>query len=252
MTEGIVRAFGHNRAEDLRRQLMRCPEEATLVIVDGVYSMSGDVCHLDEIVEVCREFGATLLVDDAHGLGVLGDAAGTCHQFGLTSQVDLITVTFSKAFASIGGAVASDPETIHYLRHHARSEVFSASMTPASTATALAALRIAKAEPWRAEQAMANASFVRSGLKALGLDVGDGATPIVPIRTASVTETLTAWRRLLDLGVYTNAVLPPAASSRLRTSFSAAHTRHQLEQVVEAFGSAVSEGLLIHNDQDVA
>jgi 8-amino-7-oxononanoate synthase len=208
------------------------------VVVDGVYSMGGDLAPLRDVVAVCRRFGAQLLVDDAHGAGVMGGGRGTCAHFGATADVDLITVTFSKSFASIGGAVMADEDVIHYLRHHARSEIFSASMTPASTAAALTALRVAREEPWRAEQALANARFVRSRLRQLGYSVGESSSPIVPVHLQDEFETVALWRQLLDLGVYTNAVVPPAGSYRLRLSFSAGHTPAQLDRVVSAFADA--------------
>jgi len=239
VTRADMKTFAHNRTDDLIRRLQRMPAGGDrLVVVDGVYSMGGDLCPLPDIVEVCREFGAQLLVDDAHGAGVMGGGRGTCAQFDLTNEVDLITVTFSKSFASIGGAAIGDEDVIHYLRHHARSEVFSASMTPASTATALAALRIAGDEPWRARQALANAAYVRAELVKLGYPVGDSSSPIVPVHLSNEIETVVLWRLLLDLGVYVNAVVPPAASCRLRVSFTASHTREHLDKVISAFSAA--------------
>jgi 7-keto-8-aminopelargonate synthetase-like enzyme len=175
---------------------------------------------------------------------VVGGGHGTAAFFGLTDRVDLVTVTFSKAFASIGGAVAADEDVVHYLRHHARAEIFSASMTPASTAAALEALRIAKEEPWRAEESVANARFVADSLVALGLDAAPSQSPIVPVHTGDLATTVLLWCRLMELGVYVNAVLPPAASPRLRLSFSAMHSHAQLERVVEAFEVVRDEGLV--------
>lgn len=245
MTRGQLRFFSHNDAQDLRARLARSdPQVGRLVVVDGVYSMGGDLCPLPEMLDVCEEFGARLLVDDAHGAGVVGGGFGSCAQFGVTDRVDLITVTFSKAFASIGGAVVGDEEVIHYLHHHARSEIFSASMTPASTAAALAAVRIAATEPWRSRQALANARYVATALEGLGLQVGHSDSPIVPVHTQDAIGTALLWRRLMDLGVYTNVVLPPAATARLRTSFMATHTKEHLDRVVEAFATVRDEGLV--------
>jgi 8-amino-7-oxononanoate synthase len=239
-----MRFFAHNDVADLRRRLASGdPSTGRLVVVDGVYSMAGDLCPLPEIVAACEEHGARLVVDDAHGAGVVGGAHGTSAHFGLTDRVDLITVTFSKSFASIGGAVAGDDDVIHYLRHHARSEIFSASMTPANTAAALAAVRIARNEPWRAQFAMENARYVADALLDLGLDVGETDSPIVPIHTGNVITTVMLWTRLMELGVYINAVLPPAASPRLRASLTAAHRQSHLDRVVEAFRIARDEGL---------
>ncbi|WP_347350961.1 aminotransferase class I/II-fold pyridoxal phosphate-dependent enzyme [Intrasporangium sp.] len=246
MTLGRVRFFAHNDVDDLRRKLVLAGRDGggVLVVVDGVYSMGGDVCPLPEIVAACRQHGATLLVDDAHGVGVLGQGRGTCAQLGLTDEVDLITITFSKSFASIGGAVLGDADVIHYLRHHARAEIFSASLSPANTAAALAAVRVARAEPWRGRRAMENAAYVAAALADLGLPVGTSDSPIIPVHTGEALRTAFLWRRLMDLGVYTNAVLPPAASPRLRASFMATHTRDHLDRVVAAFRTMAGEGLV--------
>lgn len=244
-TSAKIRVFDHNDVAALREQLAAtAPGAGRLVVVDGVYSMAGDLCPLDQVVEACDRYDARLLVDDAHGVGVVGGGHGTAAFHGLTDKVDLVTVTFSKAFASIGGAVAADEDVVHYLRHHARAEIFSASMTPASTAAALEALRIAKEEPWRAEESVANARFVAESLAALGLDAATTPSPIVPVHTGDLVTTVLAWRRLMELGVYVNAVLPPAASPRLRLSFSAMHSHAQLERVVDAFGTVLGEGLI--------
>jgi 8-amino-7-oxononanoate synthase len=234
-----LRRFPHNDAEALERMLRRAP--AGLVVVDGVYSMEGDVCALPAIQAVCARFGARLLVDDAHGAGVLGRGRGTCAQFGLTDQVDLISVTFSKSFASIGGAVLGDPKVIDYLRHTARSLLFTAGGAPASVAAALAALRIARAEPWRGQRALRNAGRARDLLVEAGFRIGRSATPVVGIQTGGMPETLELWSRTLAHGAYTNAILPPAASPRLRVSFTAAHTDDHLVRLVAALRAARAE-----------
>jgi 8-amino-7-oxononanoate synthase len=231
-----MRWFAHNDAAALAEALERLPDDAArLVVVDGVYSMEGDLCDLPAISAVCRRYGARLVVDDAHGLGVLAGGRGTAAHFGLTDQVDLITVTFSKSLASLGGAVAGSEEAIHYLKHHARSLMFSASMTPASTAAALTALRILRDEPELVDSLQANADHVRRGLAAAGVQTGASTTPIIPIPTPGGMETLSTWHRLIERGIYVNPVLPPAASPRLRTSFMATHTVDQLDRVIEAF-----------------
>ncbi|GAA1170242.1 8-amino-7-oxononanoate synthase [Kitasatospora gansuensis] len=233
-----LRRFRHNDADALGRRLAAAPEGAgRLVVVDGVYSMEGDLCALPELVATSRRYGARIVVDDAHGLGVLDGGRGTTSYFGLTDQVDLITVTFSKSLASLGGAVVGSEEVVHFLKHHARSLIFSASATPASAAAALAALRILRAEPWRAERAQENADYIRRGLARLGVSSGASSTPVVPLRTRGVVETLLLWRRLVDRGVYTNPVLPPAASPRLRLSFMATHTTDHLDRVLEALAA---------------
>ncbi|MER6400167.1 MULTISPECIES: aminotransferase class I/II-fold pyridoxal phosphate-dependent enzyme [unclassified Kitasatospora] len=229
------RRFRHNDARALDRGLAAVPAQAgKLVVVDGVYSMEGDLCALPEIVEVCERHGARLIVDDAHGLGVLDQGRGTCSHFGLTDRVDLITVTFSKSLASLGGAVVGDDDVIHYIKHHARSLIFSASATPASMAAALTALRILREEPWRPERAQQNADHLRAGLLSLGISPGESSTPVIPLRTRGVVDTLLLWRRLIDKGVYTNPVVPPAASPRLRLSLMATHTTEHLNRVLDA------------------
>ncbi|MGV9265783.1 aminotransferase class I/II-fold pyridoxal phosphate-dependent enzyme [Kitasatospora sp. NPDC003701] len=232
------RRFRHNDARALDRSLAAVPAQAgKLVVVDGVYSMEGDLCALPEIVEVCERHGARLIVDDAHGLGVLDQGRGTCSYFGLTDRVDLITVTFSKSLASLGGAVLGDDDVIHYIKHHARSLIFSASATPASMAAALTALRILREEPWRPERAQQNADYLRAGLVSLGISPGESSTPVIPLRTRGVIDTLLLWRRLIDNGVYTNPVVPPAASPRLRLSLMATHTTEHLNRVLDALSS---------------
>jgi 8-amino-7-oxononanoate synthase len=232
-----VRRFAHNDLDDLRRRLATCPADAgKLVVVDGVYSMGGDLPPLPEVVELCRRYGARLLVDDAHGVGVLAQGRGTCAHFGLTDQVDLVSITFSKALASVGGAVLGSEDVIEYLRHHARSLIFSAAAPPASLAAVLAAIRLVRAEPWRCELALDNARYVRRGLVELGYAPYPTETPIICVPTHDLSGTLLAWRGLLDHGVYVNAVLPPAASPRLRLSVGAAHTTEQLDRTVAAFG----------------
>jgi 8-amino-7-oxononanoate synthase len=242
MAQATIRTFAHNDAAHLRAKLAKCPPGAgRLVVVDGVYSMGGDLCPLAEIADVCALFGARLVVDDAHGAGVLAGGRGTCALFGLTDRVDLITITFSKAFASLGGAVLGSEQVIHYLRHHARSEIFSASITPANAGAALRALEIVAEEPWRCERALTNARYVGAELRRLGFDVGASQSPIVPVLTADPISTVVSWRRLLDLGVYANAIVPPAASPRLRTSFMATHEPHHLERVISAFAELAEE-----------
>ncbi|MEU0250476.1 8-amino-7-oxononanoate synthase [Streptomyces sp. NPDC006235] len=231
-----LRWFPHNDAEGLRQTLERIPDDAgRLVVVDGVYSMEGDICDLPAIVRVCAAHGARLLLDDAHGLGVLAEGRGTAAHFGLTDEVDLITVTFSKSLASLGGAVAGTEEAIHYLKHHARSLMFSASTTPPNTAAALAALRILRSEPHLAAAVRDNAEYVRRGLAVAGVETGLSNTPIVPVPTPDAVGTLRMWQRLMSRGVYTNPVLPPAAEPRMRTSYMASHTTDQLDRVIDAF-----------------
>ena len=237
---GELKRFVHNDMDDLERQLRTCPPRAgKLVIVDGVFSMGGDIAPLPEIVRLCKQYEARLLVDDAHGAGVIGGGRGTAAHFGLTDQVDLIMTTFSKSFASLGGAVMGEEEVIHYIKHHARSLIYSASIPPANAAAALAALRIMRDEPQHSARVMAIGAYMRRALAALGYDIGASQTPIVPIISGGVEPTLALWRTLLDAGVFTNPVLPPAApTGRLRTSYMATHTEEQLQHVLEIFAWA--------------
>ena len=237
---GELKRFAHNDMADLERQLRAVPARAgALVIVDGVYSMGGDIALLPEIVRLCKEHRARLLVDDAHGAGILGAGHGTATHFGLTDQVDLIMTTFSKSFASLGGAIMGDEDVIRYIKHHARSLIFSASIPPANAAAALASLRIMRDEPQHSARVMTIGAYMRRSLAALGYNIGESQTPIVPIITGSVETTIALWRTLLEAGVFTNPVLPPAAiTGRLRTSYMATHTEEQINRVLEVFAWA--------------
>jgi len=243
---GRMVRYRHNEIDDLDRALARCPGDAgRLVVVDGVFSMGGDISPLDEVTECCRRHGARLLVDDAHGIGVMGGGRGTAAEFGVTESVDLIMGTFSKALASVGGFVAGDEAAIHWIQHRARSLIFSTSLPPASTAAALAALDVVESEPERVERVNAIAGRMRRQYRNLGFDVGESATPIVPILVGDGLETLKLWRALFDAGVYTNAVLPPAVpdgKALLRTSYMATHTSGQLDEVLQAFSEVGAPG----------
>ncbi|HEU4325951.1 MAG TPA: pyridoxal phosphate-dependent aminotransferase family protein [Roseiflexaceae bacterium] len=237
---GEMKRFAHNDMADLERQLRGLPARAgRLVIVDGVFSMGGDLAPLPEIVRLCKQYEARLLVDDAHGAGVLASGRGTSAHFGLADQVDLIMITFSKSFASLGGAIIGDEDVIHYIKHHARSLIYSASIPPSNAAAALAALRIMRDEPQHAQRVMAIGAQMRRALSSLGYQTGPSQTPIVPIIIGDREPTFALWRMLLDAGVFTNPVIPPAAPiGRLRTSYMATHTEEQLNQVVELFAWA--------------
>jgi 8-amino-7-oxononanoate synthase len=237
---GDMKRFNHNDIVDLERQLGACsPRAGKLVVVDGVFSMGGDIAPLPEIVRLCKQYGARLMVDDAHSAGVLGDGCGTAAHFGLADDVDLITVTFSKSFASLGGAIMGDDDVIHYIKHHARSLIYSASIPPANAAAALAALQVMRDEPQHSARVLAIGRQMRAALNALGFETGPSETPIVPIITGDVATTLALWRTVLDAGVFTNPVLPPAApTGRLRTSYMATHTEDQLNRVLDVFAWA--------------
>ncbi|MCC3766195.1 pyridoxal phosphate-dependent aminotransferase family protein [Streptomyces sp. UNOC14_S4] len=236
LSRAKVHWFPHNDTDRLATELEALPGNGgRMVVVDGVYSMRGDLCPLPDLVRVCREHRATLVVDDAHGAGVLAEGRGTCARYGLTDDVPVIILTFSKAFASIGGAVLGDETVIEYLRHYARPLVFSAGASPADTAAALQALRILCDEPRRCRAALDNARRMRHALSALGYRVPPGETPLVPVDMGDELRTAVAWRLLLNRGVHVNAVLPPAAPACLRATFCASHTAEQLDAIATAF-----------------
>lgn len=242
---GEMKRFRHSSMDDLEKVLRSCkPEQGKLVVVDGVFSMGGDIAPLPQIVPLCQKYGARLMVDDAHSIGVLGKGRGTAAHFGISSGVDLVMGTFSKSFASLGGFVAGDEPVIHYIQHSARSLIFSASMPPANVAACLAALDIMQTETWRYERLAQIATKMREGYRALGLNVGDTETPIVPIIIGDDMLTLSMWRALFDAGLYVNPVIPPAvppSGSLLRTSYMATHTDEQLDRVLEIVGMVARE-----------
>lgn len=237
---GDMKRFHHNNAHDLERVLDRLPaDKGKLVVVDGVFSMGGDIAPLPAYIPVCKAYGARLMVDDAHSIGVLAGGRGTAAHFGVIDDVDLIMCTFSKSFASLGGFIAGEEEVMHYVKHSARSLIFSASMPPSNTAAALASLQIMREEPTRADRVLANAQRVRTGLQALGFDTGQSETAIVPVIIGDDMKTIFVWNALFKAGVFVNPVLPPAVppnQALLRTSYMATHTDEQLDQVIDIFG----------------
>ncbi|MCS6870876.1 MAG: aminotransferase class I/II-fold pyridoxal phosphate-dependent enzyme [Anaerolineae bacterium] len=240
MSFGEMKRFSHNDVDSLEKVLSRLPEDAgKLVVVDGVYSMGGDIAPLPEIVAICKKYGARIMVDDAHGIGVTGPMGrGTAAHFGLMDQVDLVMGTFSKSFASVGGFIAGNADVIHYVQHHARSLIFSASLPPANAATVLACLDIIEENPQIVDRLWENANYMRARLTEMGFDTGQSNTPIIPIIIRDDLRTVLAWRALVDGGVYTNPVLPPgvpANMSLLRTSYTATHTRAHLDRALEVF-----------------
>lgn len=236
---GETKRFRHNDMTDLERILAALPGEAgRLVIVDGLYSMGGDIAPLPELTALCKKHGARLMVDDAHASGVLGGGRGTAAHFGLTDQVDLIMSTFSKSFASLGGFIAGGEDVIHYIKHFARALIFSASIPAANAAAALAALKIMREEPEHVQRLTAIAERMRGGLRQLGYDIGKSVTPIIPITIGDDTRTLLAWKALFDNGVFVNPILSPAVpegQQLLRSSYMATHTDEQLDRVLEIF-----------------
>jgi 8-amino-7-oxononanoate synthase len=240
MSFGKALKFRHNDMADLERILRHLgPEVGKMVIVDGVFSMEGSITNLPEVVQLCKTYQAVVMVDDAHSVGVLGDnGRGTAEHFALEHTVDIVMGTFSKSFASMGGFIATDLQTIDFIKHHARPLIFSASMAPATVAAVLAALDIIEQEPERREQLWRNAAHWRNGLQELGFDTGRSATPVVPVILGDDMLTFHFWKALFDRGVFTNPAVRQAVapgSALLRTSVIATHTSEQLDRALETF-----------------
>jgi 8-amino-7-oxononanoate synthase len=240
LSMGKAIRFNHRDLKDLQRKLdAHQGDGGRLIVVDGVFSMEGTISDVPGLVQIAREYGAALAVDDAHAVGVLGPIGeGTPAHFGLTDEVDLIAGTFSKSLASIGGFVAASENVIEYLRHHSRPLIFTAALPPASTAGILAALQVMREEPERRERLWTNAWRIQEGFRSLGFDVGQSQTPIVPVLIGPLEDTFLFWRKLFDAGVFTNPVAPPAVPSeacRLRTSVMATHTAEQIDAALQAF-----------------
>ncbi len=239
LSYGNMIRYRHNDVSDLEGKLSRLPTDAgKLLVVDGLYSMEGDIAPLPEIVPLCKKFDVRIMVDDAHAVGVLGGGRGTAAHFGLTDKIDLIMGTFSKSFASIGGYIAGDEDVIHYVKHHARSLIFSASIPGPNAAAALAALNIMRREPERIERVNQIGQTMRKEYKKLGFDIGNSETPIIPIIIGDDLLTLKTWKHLFDNGVFVNPILSPATppgKQLLRTSYMATHTDEQLDQVLTIF-----------------
>ena len=252
-----LRPFRHNQMEKLEKMLQRAQDDGggILIVVDGVYSMEGDVCNLPSVVELANRYGARLMVDEAHGVGVLGArGAGATELFGLEDQVDLRMGTFSKSLASCGGFIAGDREVVDYLRISSRSFIFSASGVPASVGAALAALRIIRTEgPALFERLLSNADYLREGLKSMGLRVVEpglmpngsvATTPVVPVVVGDDWKAVLLWKALFDAGVYTNVAVHPAVphgGALLRTSLMATHEKEQLDRALETIGRVAAE-----------
>jgi 8-amino-7-oxononanoate synthase len=235
---GKMLRFRHNDMVDLERVLQKAGDTAKLVVVDGVFSMGGDIAPLPEIVPLCERYGARLMVDDAHSMGVLGRGRGTAAHFGLTDRVDLIMGTFSKSFASLGGFIAGDDDVIHYVQHTARSLIFSASMPAHCVAPVLAALDVIESEPELIDRLWDVSERMRSGLKELGFNTGVSETPVIPVIIGGDMETFLTWRALYDAGIYTNPVVSPAVPvgmALLRTSYMATQTYEQIDRALGVF-----------------
>jgi 8-amino-7-oxononanoate synthase len=235
-----LRKYRHNDMEDLESKLQSIPDDAgRLIVTDGVFSMKGDLVDLPNVVRLARKYGARVMLDDAHGLGVLGHhGRGTAEHFGLEDEIDLIVGTFSKSFASLGGFAAGRSEVIDFVKHSGRSLMFSASITPASCATALAALRIIESEPERREQLWANVRRMHQALLAMGYDVAESESAILPVPIGGDIETFHFWRKLHEAGLFTNPVVSPAVpkgEGLIRTSYMATHSQADLDRVIEVF-----------------
>ena len=230
--------YKHNDMADLEKQLQKCnPDSVKLIIVDGVFSMEGDLANLPEIVRLKHKYNATIMVDEAHGLGVFGkQGRGVCDHFGLTHEIDLIMGTFSKSLASIGGFIASDEPVINYLRHHSRSYIFSASNTPAATAAANAALDIMLSEPERIQHLWDLTHYALDGFRNMGCEIGHTSTPIIPLFIRDNDLTFLIVKELFEAGIFVNPVVAPAVASEdtlIRFSLMATHTKEQLDYALE-------------------
>lgn len=242
--------YKHNDMEDLENLLKTLPYEAVkLIVVDGVFSMEGDLCKLPEIVELKHKYNCSVMVDEAHGLGVFGkEGRGVCDYFGLTDEVDLIMGTFSKSLASIGGFIASDSDTINFLRHTCRTYIFSASNTPAATAAALEALHILKQEPEGIEALWKVTNYALRRFREEGFEIGDTESPIIPLYVHDVDKTFLVTKLAFDAGVFINPVIPPACAPQdtlVRFALMATHTEEQVERGVQALAKIFREQNII-------
>ncbi|WP_278575872.1 serine palmitoyltransferase [Alloprevotella tannerae] len=238
--------YKHNDMEDLERQLQKCtPESVKLIVVDGVFSMEGDLANLPEIVRLKHKYDAVLMVDEAHGLGVFGrEGRGVCDHFGLTDQVDLIMGTFSKSLASIGGFIAANKTIINWLRHNARTYIFSASATPASTACAREALRIIQQEPERIQALWDVTNYALKRFREEGFEIGATESPIIPLYVRDVQKTFVVTKRAFDEGVFINPVIPPACAPQdtlVRFALMATHTHEQVDRGIAALTKVFRE-----------
>lgn len=230
--------YKHNDMEALEKELQKCnPESVKLIVVDGVFSMEGDLAPLPEIVRLKEKYNASIMVDEAHGMGVFGkQGRGVCNHFGVTDQVDVIMGTFSKSFASLGGFVAADKDTINWVRHTARSYIFQASCTPASTAAALEALHIFQDEPERQENLWKITNYALESFRQAGFEIGETESPIIPLYVRDTEKTFMATKMAFDAGVFINPVIPPACAPQdtlLRFALMATHTKEQVDIAVE-------------------
>ncbi|MCK5221491.1 MAG: pyridoxal phosphate-dependent aminotransferase family protein [Candidatus Aminicenantes bacterium] len=232
--------YKHNDMKDLEEKLGRLPDDkGKIIIVDGVFSMEGDLSNLPEIVKLKKKYNTRLMVDDAHGVGVMGkNGRGTCEHFGVLDDVDLIMTTFSKAFASLGGYVVGDTKVIQYIKHQSRPLIFSASITPAAVGSASKALEFIQNEPWRRERLWKITEIMNRELIKMGYHTGNTETPIIPVFIRDFEKTFKLWHFLRDYGIFTNPVIAPAVpleDSLIRTSFTAIHSDEDLDFILKGF-----------------
>jgi 8-amino-7-oxononanoate synthase len=238
-----TRRYRHNDLDHLRTMLERAhderPDAGKLIATDGVFSMSGKIARVPKLLDLANEFNAALMLDDAHAIGVVGDGGrGSASTFGLKDDVHLITGTFSKSFASIGGFCVGDRDVVEYIRHQASTHIFSASMPPSTVATVLKSLEILQNEPERLDRLHEISDYMRDGFRNLGFDVWESETPIIPVVIGDMEQCFRFWRELIEEGVFVNAVVPPAVpkgQALMRTSYMATHTDEELEQILDAF-----------------
>ncbi|MBS3741326.1 MAG: pyridoxal phosphate-dependent aminotransferase family protein [Candidatus Cloacimonetes bacterium] len=239
LSYGKMLRFTHNDMEDLERVLQKVEDKNKLIVVDGVFSMEGDIANLPKIVELADKYNAEVMVDDAHSLGVLGkNGAGTSDHFGVTEDIDVIMGTFSKSLASVGGFIAGNELLMHYIKHFSRPLIFSASLPPASAASVMAALEIMESEPDRIERLWANTKKMQDGFSDMGYDIGTSETPIIPLHVGDMMVAFKMWKMLSEENIFINPVIPPAvppADCLIRTSFMATHTDKQLDIALNKF-----------------
>ncbi len=246
LTFSKVLKYDHNNMVALESKLKKCnPDSLKLIVTDGIFSMEGDIVKLPGLVELAEKYDATIMVDDAHSIGVIGkNGSGTASHFGLTDKVDLIMGTFSKSLASLGGFIASDKDTINYIKHNSRTLIFSASMTPASAASVMAAIDLMTSEPERIEQLWSNTNYALKGFKEMGFDTGNSETPIIPLFVRDNIKALILTQRLLSDGIFVNPVVSPAVPKEdclIRYSLMATHTIKQIEISIEKITKAAKQ-----------
>lgn len=253
ISNATTKRFKHNDMEQLEKLLERSDEEAGKIIIsDGVFSMSGTIAKVPDLVRLKEKYGARLYLDDAHAIGVVGEGGrGSASTFDLLDEVDLISGTFSKSFASLGGFLVGDKEVIEFIRHHSPAHIFSASMPPANVATVLKALEILQEETWRLDRLREISDYMRSSLRDMGFNVWSSQTPIIPVVIGEMTECFQFWKGLFEAGVYVNAVVPPGVpkgQSLVRTSYMATHTDDHLDRILEAFRKVgIQQGIIDQN-----